>query len=102
MTDKHHLENKMRVLKLNGMVDTLELRLGQAQKDGLGFTQFLEILLEDEIQQRANKRLAHVLSVPTLMKRKISKGLISLSIPNYPPSTSVNWPPASLSSVRNP
>lgn len=58
MTDKHQLENKMRVLKLSGMVDTLELRLGQAQKDGLGFTQFLEILLEDEIQHRSNKRLA--------------------------------------------
>jgi len=33
------------------------LRLTQAQKDGLGFTQFLELLLEDEVQCRANKRL---------------------------------------------
>lgn len=43
MADIHQLENKMRLLKLNGMLDTLELRLTQAQKDGLGFTQFLEI-----------------------------------------------------------
>ena len=57
MTDIHQLENKMRPLKLNGMLDTLELRLSQAQKDGLGFTQFLELLLEDEVQHRANKRL---------------------------------------------
>ena len=57
MADIHQLENKMRSLKLNGMLDTLELRLTQAQKDGLGFTQSLELLLEDEVQCRANKRL---------------------------------------------
>jgi DNA replication protein DnaC len=58
MADMHQLENKMRVLKLNGMVDTLDLRLSQAQKDGIGFREFLELLLEDEVQHRANKRLA--------------------------------------------
>ncbi len=58
MADIHQLENKMRSLKLNGMLDTLNLRLTQAQKDGLGFTQFLELLLEDEVQCRANKKLS--------------------------------------------
>jgi len=57
MADIHQLENKMRSLKLNGMLDTLNLRLSQAQNDGLGFIQFLELLLEDEVQHRANKRL---------------------------------------------
>jgi DNA replication protein DnaC len=58
MADIHHLENKMRVLKLSGMVGTLNLRLDQAQKEGLGFSQFLEMLLEDEVQHRTNKKLA--------------------------------------------
>ena len=58
MADIHQLENKMRSLRLNGMLDTLNLRLSQAQKDGIGFIQFLELLLEDEVQHRANKRLA--------------------------------------------
>jgi DNA replication protein DnaC len=58
MADMHQLETKMRILKLSGMVDTLDLRLGQAQKDGIGFREFLELLLEDEVQHRANKRLA--------------------------------------------
>jgi DNA replication protein DnaC len=40
------------------MVDTLDVRLNQAQKDGIGFREFLELLLEDEVQHRANKRLA--------------------------------------------
>ena len=58
MADIHQLENKMRALKLNGMLDTMDLRLSQAQKDGLGFVQSLELLLEDELQHRANKKLA--------------------------------------------
>lgn len=58
MADIHQLENKMRSLKLSGMLDTMELRLSQAQKDGLGFIEFLQFLLEDEMQHRANKGLA--------------------------------------------
>jgi len=58
MAEQHQLENKMRMLKLSGMVETLNMRLDQAQKEGLAFTQFLEILLEDEVHHRANKRLA--------------------------------------------
>jgi len=58
MADMHQLENKMRILKLSGMVDTLDTRLSQAQKDGIGLREFLELLLEDEVQHRANKRLA--------------------------------------------
>jgi len=58
MADMHQLENKMRMIKLSGMVGTLNSRLDQAQKEGLGFSQFLEMLLEDEVQHRANKKLA--------------------------------------------
>ena len=41
MADTHQLENKMRILKLSGMVDTLDMRLSQTQKDGIGFREFL-------------------------------------------------------------
>ena len=58
MTDKHQIENKLRALKLSGVLETLDIRLDQAQKDGVNFTQFLELLLEDEVQHRENKRLA--------------------------------------------
>jgi len=58
MSDIHQLETKMRMIKLSGMVETLDMRLAQAQKEGLAFTQFLEILLEDEVQHRANRKLA--------------------------------------------
>jgi len=50
MTDKHQIENKLRLLKLIGILETLDMRLDQAQKESVNFTQFLEILLEDEVQ----------------------------------------------------
>ncbi len=58
MADIHQLEAKLRSLKLSGMLNTLDLRLSQAQKENFGFIQFLEIILEDEAQYRANKKLA--------------------------------------------
>ena len=38
MADLHQLENKMRMIKLSGMVETLNMRLDQAQKEGLAFS----------------------------------------------------------------
>lgn len=58
MANVHHLQNKLKALKLGGMLDTLDLRLGQAHQEHLGYIEFLELLLEDEVQRRANKSLA--------------------------------------------
>jgi DNA replication protein DnaC len=58
MTEFHHLQSKLKALKLSGMLDTLEHRLSQAQSENLGFLDFLEMLLEDEIQRRAQRSLA--------------------------------------------
>ena len=52
------LQPRLKRLKLGGMLQTLELRLDQAHQEKLGHLEFLELLLEDEIQRRANKSLA--------------------------------------------
>lgn len=57
MGNAHHLQGKLKALKLGGMLDSLELRLGQAQQGHLGYVEFLEMLMEDELQRRANKKL---------------------------------------------
>lgn len=57
MGNVHQLQSKLKALKLGGMLDTLDLRLGQAQQGHLGYTEFMEMLIEDELQRRANKRL---------------------------------------------
>lgn len=58
MVKVHHLQSKLKSLRLGGMLDTLELRLDQAQKDRLGYLQFMELMLEDEIARRSQRGLA--------------------------------------------
>jgi len=58
MSDIQHLVKKLKSLKMGGMLETLELRLRQSQEGHLGYVEFLELLLEDELQRRANKKLA--------------------------------------------
>jgi DNA replication protein DnaC len=53
------LQPRLKRLKLGGMLQTLELRLDQAHQDKLGHLEFLGLMLEDEIQRRANKALAN-------------------------------------------
>lgn len=52
------LQPRLKRLKLGGMLQTLELRLDQAHQEKLGHLEFLELMLEDEIQRRQNKALA--------------------------------------------
>ena len=59
MTAYHDLQTKLKALKLGGMHESLEHRLAQAQGEHLGFLDFLELLLEDEIQRRAQHTLVN-------------------------------------------
>jgi len=52
MTRAHQLEASLTTLRLSGMLDTLEARLGQARAGELGHLEFLQVLCEDEITRR--------------------------------------------------
>ena len=58
MVSTHHLQAKLKRLRLGGMLDTLPVRAEQAQQQQLGYLQFLELMLEDEITRREQKGLA--------------------------------------------
>jgi DNA replication protein DnaC len=58
MANVHHLQTTLKKLRLGGMLDTLELRLQQADQERLGYLQFLELMLEDEIARREQRGLA--------------------------------------------
>ena len=55
-----HLVPTLKALRLGGLQDSLPLRLDQAQQQHLGYTEFLELLLGDEIERRANRALAEL------------------------------------------
>jgi DNA replication protein DnaC len=52
VTRTHQLEASLSTLRLSGMLDTLEARLGQARAGELGHLEFLQVLCEDEITRR--------------------------------------------------
>jgi DNA replication protein DnaC len=58
MVSPHHLQTNLKKLRLGGMLDTLQIRLEQAQQQPLGHLEFLELMLEDEITRRDQRGLA--------------------------------------------
>lgn len=51
------LQTKLKLLKLGGMLNTLDLRRSQAEDQRLGHVEFLALLLDDEIDRRQSKML---------------------------------------------
>lgn len=60
-------------LRLLGMKESVDYRMGEAAKDGLGFADFLKILISDEILHRSNAKAA------MLRKRATFKDSVLLS-----------------------
>ena len=58
MSAFHQLEQKLKLLKLGGMLTTIEQRIHQAEDGHLGYLDFLELLLEDEIERRSDHHLS--------------------------------------------
>jgi DNA replication protein DnaC len=56
-TLNHQLTPKLKALRLSGTLETLELRTRQAVDEQLSFGDFLQRLLEDEVERRAQKQL---------------------------------------------
>jgi DNA replication protein DnaC len=54
----HQLQHQLKTLKLSGMLDAIETRVAQAEDGRLGYLEFLELLLEDEIARRARNSLS--------------------------------------------
>lgn len=80
MTMINLTEQQLIELRLDGMRAALARRLKQAQDDGLGFEDFLGLLLEDELECRKNKRLVRLLKVAAF-KQSASLEALDLAVP---------------------
>lgn len=56
MSEKHHLEQNIRSLRLMGMLENLEVRCTQAQENQLGHLELLSLLMQDEMEHRRQRR----------------------------------------------
>lgn len=67
---RQHLLPKLKQLRLSGVLDTLDVRLQQAVAEQWTYGDFLERLLEDEVERRNQKQLALRLRRSTLNTTK--------------------------------
>jgi DNA replication protein DnaC len=67
---KQHLIPKLKALRLSGILDTLDVRTQQAIAEHWSYGDFLERLLEDEVERRGQKQLGLRLRRATLNTAK--------------------------------
>ena len=53
----HHLQTQLKALHLGGFIESLDLRVQQAQHSSLGYLEFLQLMVQDEIERREAKKL---------------------------------------------
>ena len=53
----HQLTPMLRTLRLSGILETLEVRNRQAVEQQVSFVEFLTLLLQDEVERRAQSKL---------------------------------------------
>lgn len=70
----HHLIKQLRILKVGGFVETLDLRVAQTQKDELSHLAFLTLVVQDEIERREAKKLEARLQKTSFEENKTLEG----------------------------
>lgn len=74
MDVKPQLTPKLKALRLSGILETLEVRNRQAIEDKLSHVEFLERLLEDEVERRGQKQLLMRLRRAAFLSEKTLEG----------------------------
>jgi len=88
MNFDHQLQGQLKTLRLGGFMETLDVRLQQAQSSSLGYLDFLHLLVQDEIERRESRKLSLRLSRASFEEEKPSRGLTSPSTPKSTTSSS--------------
>jgi DNA replication protein DnaC len=66
----NQLKDQLKRLKLSGMVDTIELRLLESQQNQLSYSEFLSMLVLDEIEKRDMAKLQRLIKQANLGPEK--------------------------------
>jgi DNA replication protein DnaC len=81
---QHQLTYQLKTLRLGGMCESLEVRLKQATDDNLGYLEFLELIVEDEIARREARKLTRRLKQAQFEEEKTLEGFDFASHPHLP------------------
>jgi DNA replication protein DnaC len=70
----HQLHDQLKALRLGGLLQSLEVRLEQAQTSSMGYLEFVQLLVQDEIERREAKKLSLRLSRASFEEEKTLEG----------------------------
>ncbi len=79
-----HIESKLKLLRLTGMVETLSVRLKEAEDSNAGYLDFLMTLLEDEYERRQARGLLKRLKRAGFEEEKTLEGFDFSFNPHIP------------------
>ena len=70
MAQYAQLKSQLKALKLSSLLETIDLRLMEAQHNQLSFTELLSMILNDEIEARQNRKLQRLITHARLQANK--------------------------------
>lgn len=62
MSNYAQIKQNMRNLKLTGIIELLELRIKQAEESQLAYSEFISLLLDDELEVRRNRKIERLMT----------------------------------------
>ena len=74
MNIEHQIAHQLKILRLGGFIETLDLRLKEAHEEELSHLTFLQLMIQDEIERREAKKLAQRLSRASFEEEKTLEG----------------------------
>ncbi len=74
MNIEHHIASQLKTLRLGGFLETLDLRLKQAREEEFDHLEFLQVMIQDEVERREAKKLAQRLSRASFEEQKTLEG----------------------------
>ncbi len=81
MNASHILSTRLKALRLSGMLESLDVRLEQARSGNLGYQEFLELIIQDEIERREANRFNQRLKRARFEEHKVFEDFDFASLP---------------------
>src|SRR3954452_4040703 len=88
------LNTTLRQLRLSGLMQTLDVRLQEATAGRLGHSEFLELILQDELNVRHQRMLARRTKAADFRTLKTLEDFDWHFNPSISANRSLNWPQA--------
>jgi len=66
------LQDNLKQLRLSGIIDNLDIRLQEARSNQLDYSEFLELLIQDELGVRGDRRLTRMLKAAGFVNLAVS------------------------------